>query len=444
MSAPLPLTRSDPRQIGDYRLISRLGRGGMGTVYLGIAADDKLVAVKVIRSEFAEDPQFHQRFQREAENARRVVATFCTARVLAVGMDGDSQFLVTEYIPGPTLSRAVAVQGPFASTAVEQLAVAMLNALVAIHSVGLVHRDLKPSNVILSPTGPRVIDFGIARAVDESSAFSLGMSRIGTLGYMAPEQIRGERVTQAADIFAWAATVTFAAAGASPFGSDSDVTMMYRTLNDQPSVDRLDPTLGRLVFRALSKDAAKRPSAKILLDILLGHPTVENHETASVGHAVLRETEPDISIPEPGPGAAEQRQAGDAFATPMLPGYPAGRPDRSSSSGLSRDSEGEQRVGAVSGPESAQYPEVGEPGLAKRSGEPPTHEAQQARPSPSPSPVRTSPSDLLHKGSVRVRTAIRRRVRRVHTVRMRVGIAACSVIILVGTVVAVSRIFFGD
>ncbi len=302
-----PLTGADPRQLGGYRLLGRLGEGGMGTVYLGEAGDGTRVAVKMIRAEFAADPRFVARFRREGDNVRRVVP-HCTARVLGADVDGGRPYLVTEYIPGPTLAQEVSnrqrTQNPFTQAEVEQLAVAILTALVAIHAAGVVHRDLKPPNVLLSPTGPRVIDFGIARALDASPTVTHGRSRVGTLGYMAPEQIRGEQVTPAADVFAWGATVIFAANAVGPFGVGDDVALMYRTLDEPPALGRLSPTLRPLVEQALSKNPVLRPPARALLDALLGdhsgsYPTPADDLATQV---------PRPSPPIPGPPPAPARR----------------------------------------------------------------------------------------------------------------------------------------
>ncbi|MBL7498520.1 serine/threonine protein kinase [Frankia sp. CNm7] len=199
----LPLAPADPSRIGPYRLTGLLGSGGMGSVYLGSSPTGRQVAVKVVRADFAADPEFRRLFEREAQVARRV-ARFCTAEVIDSGDDGGRPFLVTEFVDGPTLRDEVVERGPLDPARLERLAVAVATALTAIHQAGAVHRDLKPANVPLSADGARVIDFGIAIALD-STAHQTRHVR-GTPAYMAPEQARGGKIGSAADVFAWGRT----------------------------------------------------------------------------------------------------------------------------------------------------------------------------------------------------------------------------------------------
>ncbi|OHV32066.1 MULTISPECIES: serine/threonine-protein kinase [Pseudofrankia] len=196
-----PLRGGDPRLIGRYRVLRLLGEGGMGSVFLAESPEGRRVAVKVIRSDYARVPEFRARFGRETTHVRRV-AKFCTAEVVDADPDAELPYLVTEFIPGPTLGEAVAAGGPLAEGDLERLGVGMASALTAIHAVGIAHRDLKPSNVLLGASGPRVIDFGIASALGATTMVSQDVTRIGTPAYMAPEQIRGGNVGAAADIFA--------------------------------------------------------------------------------------------------------------------------------------------------------------------------------------------------------------------------------------------------
>jgi serine/threonine protein kinase len=265
----IPLTPADPRRLGSYELVGRLGRGGMGTVYLGRGTGDRLVAVKVIRPEYAELPEFRAQFRREADLARRV-ARFCTAEVIEVG-DGEQPYLVTEYVAGPTLSQAVARGGPLRSGDLEQVATGVAVALTAIHRAGLVHRDLKPSNVLLCDLGPRVIDFGIARAAEATTTLNGPLRSVGTPAFMAPEQAGGGApVTTAADIFAWGGLVAFAGTGRLPFGDGTTPAQLYRVVHHSPSLDGLDATLLPLVTDAMSKDPARRPTADDLVARLVG------------------------------------------------------------------------------------------------------------------------------------------------------------------------------
>jgi hypothetical protein len=258
----------DPREIGGYRLLGRLGEGGMGTVFLGSAPDGRSVAVKVIRAEYAQDEQFRARFRAEANAARRV-ARFCTAQVLGADIDGELAYLVTEYIDGPTLAAAVAADGPVQGSMLDSLAIGVAAALNGIHAAGVVHRDLKPSNVLLSRLGPKVIDFGIARALDALESLTDSGRVVGTPAYMAPEQFRGT-ATAATDVFAWGSVVTFAGTGQAPFGTGSPYELMHRVTSGEPDLRGLDGPLRDLVARALHKDPRQRPTARALLLALVG------------------------------------------------------------------------------------------------------------------------------------------------------------------------------
>ncbi|WP_238430829.1 WD40 repeat domain-containing serine/threonine protein kinase [Frankia nepalensis] len=294
-----PLDEDDPVQLGPYVLLGRLGQGGMGTVFLGrrAAADEPdsdaggpLVAVKMIRPDLAREPEFRERFLREATAARRV-ARFCTAEVLDVEVESRRPYLVTEYIDGRTLAAAVREDGPLPSAEVERLAVAVASALTAIHAAGLVHRDLKPGNIMLSPSGARVIDFGIARALDAATTFT--HTTIGTPAFMAPEQAVGGTVAPPADIYAWGGVVLYAATGRLPHGEGPGPVVLYRAVNEQPDLTGLDPGLRQLVAQAMAKDPASRPTARDLLLRLVGASHVD-----------------EPARPEPGPAAGAAHHAG--------------------------------------------------------------------------------------------------------------------------------------
>ncbi|MFJ2032418.1 serine/threonine-protein kinase [Streptosporangium sp. NPDC087985] len=257
----------DSQVIGGYALRRVLGRGGMGTVHLATTPTGGLAAVKVINPELARDPAFRRRFEREVA-AARLVARFCTAPVLDAGLDGEVAYLVTEYVKGPDLAGAVRDQGPMAGSDLEALAVGIAVALNAIHGAGVIHRDLKPSNVLLSPLGPRVIDFGIAKLVDGDSLASQAI--LGTPAFMAPEQVRGEELTPAADIYAWGGVIVFAGTGRLPFGGGAPAEVLYRIVNEGPHLDGLDERMRGFVERAMAKDPAARPSARELLGELVG------------------------------------------------------------------------------------------------------------------------------------------------------------------------------
>ncbi|MDP4505587.1 serine/threonine-protein kinase [Nonomuraea turcica] len=255
------------RVIGGYALRRLLGRGGMGEVHLAATPTGGLAAVKVINPALARDPAFRRRFEREVAAARRV-ARFCTAPVLDAGIDGDVAYLVTEYVKGPSLAEVVRDQGPLSGGNLEALAVGIATALSAIHGAGVIHRDLKPSNVLLSPLGPRVIDFGIAQLVDHDSLASQAI--LGTPAFMAPEQVRGEVLTPAADVFAWGGVIAFAGTGRLPFGGGAPGEVLYRIMQEGPRLDGLDEGIREVVSRALTKDARLRPTAQGLLSELMG------------------------------------------------------------------------------------------------------------------------------------------------------------------------------
>jgi TRAP transporter TAXI family solute receptor len=236
----------------------------MGDVYLGRSPepDGRLVAVKVVRADLAADPEFLRLFEREARFARRV-ARFCTAEVLDDGTDGGRPYLVTEYVDGPSLADAVGSDGPLVGASLERVAVAVATALTAIHGAGMIHRDLKPSNVLLSGSGPLVIDFGIAHALDGTTQLTRD-ARSGTPAYMAPEQARGEQVGPAADVFAWGGVVVFAATGRPPFGTGRPDALLYRVVHERPDLDGVPEPLRAVVEEAMRADPAQRPTARQL------------------------------------------------------------------------------------------------------------------------------------------------------------------------------------
>ncbi|MFI1400538.1 serine/threonine-protein kinase [Streptomyces sp. NPDC020681] len=261
----------DPVRIGPYRLLSRLGAGGMGRVYLAReddgGADAATVAVKLVRADIADGPEreaFRRRFAREVAAARRVSGEW-TARVLSADTEAEVPWVATEYVPGPTLRAVVRGDfGPLPSASAHVLAHRLALALDAIHSAGLVHRDLKPSNILLTVDGPRVIDFGIAHAVDASldSTITRTGSLVGTPEFMSPEQVRGERVTSASDAFSLGSVLVYAATGRSPFqGEGSGVhALMFRIAYEEPQLSGVPEVIAELVQHCLSKDPAERPT----------------------------------------------------------------------------------------------------------------------------------------------------------------------------------------
>ncbi|MEU7608119.1 protein kinase [Micromonospora sp. NPDC049204] len=267
--APVPglakLWTHDPLTAGPYRLVGRLGAGGQGVVYLGEDDAGDRVAVKMVNVDLS-DPRARSQFVKEIAAARRV-APFCTAQVLFAEVDGERPYVVSEFIEGLTLHRHVRERGPVTGNALHRLAVGTVTALAAIHSAGVVHCDLKPDNVVLGEDGPRVIDFGIARALGVTDTAT---SRVmGTTAYMAPERFRNDAVGPPCDVFAWAATIAFAAGGRPPFGNDSLFAVMHRVLNDPPDLPALPPVLDELIRECLSKDPADRPAAERVLVRLL-------------------------------------------------------------------------------------------------------------------------------------------------------------------------------
>jgi hypothetical protein len=264
--APLvePLRRWDPEQIGGFSLLGRLGAGAMGQVYLGRSAAGRLVAVKTIKAELAEEPDFRTRFGQEVAAARRVSGAF-TAAVVAADSEADVPWLATVYVPAPALSELVRSGGPIPPHAVRWLAAGCAEALESIHGVGLVHRDLKPSNVLVSPDGPRVIDFGVARAT-ERVQLTVTRGSVGTPAYMAPEQARDTRqATSASDVYALGATMLFAATGHPPYQGETVMDVLVRLATGPPDLNGLPAELSDVITACLERDPRNRPTAGSLL-----------------------------------------------------------------------------------------------------------------------------------------------------------------------------------
>ena len=252
--------------IGSFTIQGRLGRGAMGAVYLARSPGGRLVAVKVVRDELAGDAAFRARFAREIEAARKVSGAF-TAAVVDADPDAEHPWLATEYLPGPTLQKAIDTSGPLTPGGVQSLAGGLAEALMAIHASGLVHRDLKPSNIVLTDNGPRVIDFGIARALEEASLTATGVV-VGTPGYLSPEQITGTAIGPASDVFALGAVLVFAASGRGPFAHGNPASLLHRIVHEQPQIPPLPSPLQDVVRRCLARDPAQRPTPAELLHVL--------------------------------------------------------------------------------------------------------------------------------------------------------------------------------
>ncbi|WP_306370255.1 serine/threonine-protein kinase [Nocardiopsis sp. CC223A] len=307
-----PLTPEDPRRLGPYRIAGLLGAGGMGAVYAAADEVGRCVAVKVIHAHFATDPVFRARFAREADLMRRV-GGLCTVAVRAADTGAESPWIATDYVPGPTLAARIRDRGPLDEGDLAAFAAGTAEALHAVHGAGVVHRDLKPGNVVLSPDGPRVLDFGIARAVDGTAVTRTGML-MGTPGWTAPELLGGADPGPASDMFAWGGMVAYAATGRPPFGRGDTAAVLERTRREPPDLDGVPGWLHGVVAAALAKDPSVRPSALEALHAV-GHgrygtdPTlVASEPTALVTRLVEGDWSPGRErAPEPGRGRTRRR-----------------------------------------------------------------------------------------------------------------------------------------
>ncbi|WP_153040237.1 serine/threonine-protein kinase [Actinoplanes sp. TFC3] len=271
-----PLRPGDPRELGGYRLLSRLGEGGMGSVYLGRNAAGTLAAIKVIRPEYAADDEFRGRFRSEVNRARQV-PPFCTAAVLDADPGHETPYLVVEYVDGPDLGQVIGESGPLTGGNLHSVAVGVATAIAAIHGAGVIHRDLKPANVLFALGAPKVIDFGIARAMELTSKHTRTDQMVGTVAYMAPERFDSDSSATgpAADVFAWGAVVTYAGTGRTPFAGDTPAVTAAKILTQPPNLDGLPDPLRTVVARSLAKDPRERPTAHELLDMLLSDGSTE-------------------------------------------------------------------------------------------------------------------------------------------------------------------------
>jgi serine/threonine protein kinase len=307
MPEMLALRETDPRQVGVYGLLGRLGEGGQGVVFLAEGPNGSPAAVKLLPP--TTDPQVRSRFLKEVAAAQRV-ARFCTAQVVDAGIFERRPFIVSEYVSGPSLVELVEQSGPRGGAALERIAVATLTALGAVHAAGMVHRDFKPGNVLLGPDGPVVIDFGLAAVPGMTTVFS-GDVTIGTPAYMAPEQLAGIRVTAAADMWSWAVTMVFAGTGEMCFKGDSLTATAYAILHAEPRMGRLPEPLGSLVYRCLNKDAARRPSARDVLGGLvaagarLAGPMPPMASALAVGEEISSSQRAPAMPPKPRHGSGE-------------------------------------------------------------------------------------------------------------------------------------------
>ncbi len=310
-TVPAPSIRTlqpgDPEAIGRFRLLGRLGAGGMGVVFLGRDDTGALAAVKMVRPELAGQRPFRIRFAREVSAAAAVSGRY-TARVLDHDLDGDTQWVATQYVPGPTLAEQVERHGALPGMQAQLLALGLAEALRAIHGAGLVHRDLKPSNVILAADGPRVIDFGIAQSLDATSLTETG-AVVGTLAWLAPEQVTGGAVSAATDVFAWGLVAAFAALGRHPYGEGRPEAIAFRVVHEKPQLDGLPPSLAPAVAAALRPRAEDRVSLPGLL-ALLGDPdrTVVDATIAGGWDATVAGPMPAIPTPPASPGSSSAQR----------------------------------------------------------------------------------------------------------------------------------------
>ena len=337
--APSPLRSGDPERVGPYRVVARLGEGGMGAVYLGEAPEGRRVAVKVIRPDLASDPAFRARFRGEVERVRQV-PPFCTAEVLDADAAHDPPYLVVELVDGPSLAEIVQERGPLTGGNLHSVAIGVTTALAAIHDAGVVHRDLKPANVLFAPLGtPKVIDFGIATVAGTTDHHTTPGQFFGTIAYMSPERLDAGTAAQtgtAADVFAWGAVVTYAATGHTPFAPEALVANAAGLPLPDPDLAGLPRALRGLVARALHEDPRHRPSAHELLEQLLragaaGDPMIRaglaerpdlKRATAAVRHTESIDTAA-LSAPQAPQGRSPRRGIVAVAAAALIAGFGA-------------------------------------------------------------------------------------------------------------------------
>ncbi|MDL4819008.1 serine/threonine-protein kinase [Actinomadura opuntiae] len=388
-----PLEPTDPRRLGGYRITGRIGEGGQGVVYAAVPdGGGERVAIKLFHAQLAGDPGAQDTFAREMEAAKQV-ARFCTAQVLDSGAFGSRRFIVSEYVDGPPLSDVVREGGPRSGSALDRLAIATATALVALHDAGVVHRDFKPHNVLLGADGPRVIDFGISRAL--SGAQTVVSRAVGTPAYMAPEQLQPGELGPAVDVFAWASTMVFAATGRPPFGNESIPIVMNRIAHEPPRLDGVEEPLRGLLAECLAKDPARRPTAQNLLDRLVRR----SQQTAPGG----------MPAPSPAlvpPPAAAGDLAADASTVPnerrrnrrrtgVLVGAGAAVVAGAAVLAVMQMADGDTGGGAASATPQGSAGTAAGPGPAGEAGRAPgggSASASPASPGASPSPTRSRPS----------------------------------------------------
>ncbi|WP_165974941.1 serine/threonine protein kinase [Nonomuraea deserti] len=328
MASIAPLRPGDPSRLGGLDLTGRLGEGGQGVVYLASDPSGTRVAVKWMRPDLSGDQVSVERFLREVEVAQQV-APFCTAAVLGTGVEQDRPYIISEFIEGPSLHQVVLEEGPRSGSVLHRLAIGTATALAAIHQAGIVHRDFKPANVIIGADGPRVIDFGIARALNATATITGTV--VGTPAYMAPEQIMGHTAGPAADMFSWASTMVFAASARAPFGSDTMPAVINRVLNQHPDLGMLDGQLRDVVVACLAKDPAQRPTAEQVIMRLLQRPApnagiLAEAAAEAAPQAPLAPHPGQPSAPHPGPYSGQHTGPRSGPHSGPHSGPPFGRP----------------------------------------------------------------------------------------------------------------------
>src|SRR6266702_1354025 len=312
------LQPDDPREIGPYRLLGQLGRGGMGQVFLGMSAGGRPIAVKVIRTELASDPEFRARFRREVAAAQKVSGLF-TALVVDADLDCPMPWLATAYVAGPSLTETVRGHGPLPVRSLLALTAGLAEGLGAIHAAGVVHRDLKPSNVLLAEDGPRVIDFGISEAA-EASAVAGANVLIGSPGYMSPEQVMGADIGPASDVFSLGSVLTFAATGHGPFGAGPNAALMYRLVNSPAELGDVPGELRSLVGSCLAKHPGDRPTARELLAEVGALQPAPGWLAESIMSSFIQD--PPRPVGADLASAGKQVAVSEASAPPPRPGQP--------------------------------------------------------------------------------------------------------------------------
>ncbi|GAA3235833.1 serine/threonine protein kinase [Streptomyces sp. XM83C] len=364
-----PLEAGDPASVAGYRLAARLGSGGMGTVYLSYTPGGHPIALKMIRPELSEDPEFRRRFRQEVQAAQRVQGLY-TAPVIDYDTEGTTPWLATAYVAGPSLASAVAEHGPLPLSSVLLLLAGMAEALSVVHGAGIVHRDLKPSNVLLASDGPRVIDFGIARAVDATSLTGTGVS-VGTPAFMAPEQAAGQPVTAAADVFALGQVAVYAARGRGAYGDGPSHAVLYRIVHEEPDLEGLPEELSFLA-RCLAKDPAERPSPAELITLCQAASPTPLRQSGSW-------------LPEPIEEQITQRVSASAALAAAPTAAPSAPPPTAPVTQLDASSAGHAAPTVAAGP--ATPPPTAAAGPAT-----PAPSVPAGPPTPPPAPVHAAPT----------------------------------------------------